>query len=188
MSVEDHRADLFAQLTAYLENNPGEAAMVQRYLDFVAGHVDCFERSLLIGHVTGSAMVLDSTGTRVLLTHHRKLERWLQPGGHADGIANVLEVAMKEADEETGLEAIAPVSRELLDVDIHAIPARGDEPAHYHYDCRFLLQSTGSDAFTVSEESHDLAWVPMDQILDYTDEESILRMIDKIPGRLAAAG
>ena len=187
MPVEDHRAGLHAQLTAYLEKYPAEAAMVQRYLDFVEGHKDCFERSLLVGHVTGSAMVLDSTGSRVLLTHHRKLDRWLQPGGHADGIADVLEVAMTEADEETGLESIEPVSRELLDVDIHAIPARGDEPGHFHYDCRFLLQSTGSDEFTVSEESHDLAWVPMSNIVDYTDEESILRMIDKIPGCLAAA-
>ena len=88
-------------------------------------------------------------------------------------------MVQKEADEETGLEKIDPVVVTLLDVDIHAIPARGAEPEHFHYDCRFLLRSAGSDEFTVSEESHDLAWVPMDQIEDYTDEESILRMIHK---------
>ena len=81
--------------------------------------------------------------------------------------------------EESGLPAIGFVTPVLLDVDIHTIPARKDEPEHDHYDCRFLLKSAGSDDFTVSDESHDLAWVPLNRITDYTDEASILRMLDK---------
>lgn len=179
MSPDDHRGPLNSLLSDYLHRYPDESEMVRRYISFVAENSDCFERSLLIGHVTGSALVLDSKRERVLLTHHRKLNRWLQPGGHADGDADVLNVAMREAEEETGLAMIEPVIQELLDVDIHPIPARKGEPEHFHYDCRFLLGSTGSDEFVISDESNDLAWVTMDQITDYTDEESILRMIEK---------
>lgn len=178
---EDHRQPLLALLAAYRGAYPEESAMVQRYIDFVTAYEDCFERSLLIGHVTGSALILDSTGEQVLLTHHRKLDRWLQPGGHADGETDIYRVAMSEAEEESGLESIKFVSRQLLDVDIHLIPARKNEPEHYHYDCRFLLQSAGSDTFVVSDESHDLAWVPMEDIQRFTTEESILRMITKVP-------
>lgn len=153
--------------------------MVSRYLRFVEDNEDCFERTLSIGHVTGSALILDSACERVLLTHHKKLDRWLQPGGHADGVSDVAAVAMQEAEEESGLSAIEFLSDQLLDVDIHTIPERKSEPAHEHFDCRFLLRSTGPDTFEVSDESHDLAWVPMNRITDYTDDDSILRMIRK---------
>lgn len=146
---------------------------------FVNDNVDCFERSLTLGHVTGSAFLLDSTGEQVLLTHHKKLGKWLQPGGHADGVTDVREVSMQEAKEESGLPDIGFFTEELLDVDIHSIPARGDEAEHFHYDCRFLLQSTGSDEFAVSDESHDLSWVPLDEVGAYNDEESIARMVAK---------
>lgn len=166
-------------LARYRHRHPDEAQLVARYASFVEGHADCFKRSLQLGHVTGSAWLLDAAAERVLLTHHRKLNRWLQPGGHADGDSDVHRVAMKEAAEESGLAAIEFVTQELFDLDIHQIPARGEEPAHWHYDCRFLLKSAGADAFTVSGESHDLAWVPFDQLGDYTDEVSMLRMNEK---------
>ena len=179
MSPDDNRQPLLQLLTDYVARYPDESGMVQRYLDFVEANPECFERSQLIGHVTGSAFLLDSSCKQVLLTHHAKLDRWLQPGGHADGESHVASVAMQEALEESGLPDIEFVTPELLDVDIHAIPARKDEPEHFHYDCRFLLKSSGSDQFTVSEESHDLAWVPFDSVTRYTDEESILRMLSK---------
>ena len=179
MSPDDNRQPLLQLLNDYVARYPGESGMVQRYLDFVQANPNCFARSLLIGHVTGSAFLLDSGCKQVLLTHHAKLDRWLQPGGHADGESNVASVAMQEALEESGLPDIEFVTSELLDVDIHAIPARKDEPEHFHYDCRFLLKSSGSDQFVVSEESHDLAWVPFESLTRYTDEESILRMLAK---------
>lgn len=179
MSLEDHRQPILNLLSGYEQRYPEESARIKRYRQFVIDHPDCFERSLETGHVTGSALVLDGARQRVLLTHHRKLNRWLQPGGHADGDSDVLRVAMREAQEETGLALIRPVTQALLDVDIHSIPARHDEPQHFHYDCRFLLGSAGSDEFTISEESNDLAWVSMDRITDYTSEESILRMLVK---------
>jgi len=180
MSPDDHRSPLLGLLADYRQRYPGETDMVDRYRRFVESHHDCFERSQLSGHVTGSALILDSSGKRLLLTHHRKLDRWLQPGGHADGEHNVLRVALAEAEEESGLQRIEPLSTALLDVDIHPIPERGDEPRHFHYDCRFLLRSAGSDDYVVSDESHDLAWVSIDRIEDYTSETSILRMIGKV--------
>ncbi|MEM6916235.1 MAG: NUDIX hydrolase [Verrucomicrobiota bacterium] len=142
-------------------------------------HSDCFERSLEVGHITGSAWIVDSAGKRTLLTHHRKLNLWLQPGGHADGNANVLAVALQEGLEETGLGALEPVTTEILDIDIHGIPERKGEPSHFHYDVRFLLRQDGEDSYTVSEESHDLAWVPMEDLEEYTEEWSMRRMRKK---------
>ena len=179
MQSDDPRQSLLALLTGYAQRYSAEAAHVERYTTFVKTYADCFERSQLLGHVTGSAFIVDASGSRVLLTHHRKLNRWLQPGGHADGVTDVHRVAMTEAEEESGLVSITFVTRDLLDVDIHAIPARPDEPEHFHYDCRFLLQAGTDDEFVVSDESHDLAWVALGDLESYTDEASILRMREK---------
>ena len=179
MSPDDRRLPILNLLADYKEQYPLESETVEQYRQFVLNHPDCFERSLLSGHVTGSALVLDSSRKRILLTHHRKLNRWLQPGGHADGDADVMQVAMRETREETGLALIRPLTGALLDVDIHSIPARPGEPKHFHYDCRFLLGSEASDNFTVSEESNDLAWVSMGDIGAYTTEQSIIRMLEK---------
>ena len=179
MLPNDKRWPLLKLLDNYLQRFPDEANTVKRYQDFVTVNANCFERCLEAGHVTGSALVMDSGRERVLLTHHRKLNKWLQPGGHADGDADIMAVAMRETLEETGLSAIKCMTFELLDVDIHFIPGHKNEPEHFHYDCRFLLGSDGSDIFAVSEESYDLAWVPMNRITDYTTEVSVLRMIKK---------
>lgn len=179
MSPDDPRQGLVTLLADYSARHPQENEISQRYSNFVVSHPNCFERSLVMGHVTGSALVLDQTRKRVLFTHHKKLNRWLQPGGHADGDTDVLRVAMTEAQEESGLPDLTFVSEQILDLDIHEIPARKNEPAHFHFDCRFLIQATGSDRFEVSDESHDLAWADIDNISDYTTEDSIVRMITK---------
>ncbi|MEM7364138.1 MAG: NUDIX hydrolase [Pseudomonadota bacterium] len=173
-----HRAPLLALLADYAERYPDEQTTVTRLRDFVEANVDCFERSLLAGHITGSAWLLDSGGDRALLTHHRKLGRWLQPGGHADGEADVANVAMREAMEESGIDDVSALSDQIFDIDIHEIPARGEEPAHFHYDCRFLLQAAHDD-YVVSEESNDLRWIGADDMTTLTDEESVLRMVRK---------
>ncbi len=172
------RNQLLGLLMDYRGRWCGEEAMVTRMIQFVTDHPDCFERSLTAGHVTGSAWVVDDTGTRVLLTHHRKLNRWLQPGGHADGDPDALRVALREVREETGLDAI-PAIEGLFDVDIHLIPARKHEPAHYHYDARFALRVDHADPLVISDESHDLRWVPLSELGEYTDDESMHRMAAK---------
>jgi len=178
-----HRQPLLDSLENYRERHPVEAEVVARYRHFVAEEADCFERSLLKGHVTGSAWIVDPGGTQTLLTHHAKLERWLQLGGHADGESDVAAVALREAREESGIAAFELLGQGIFDIDIHTIPERKGIPEHLHYDVRFLLRAASKE-FVVSEESIDLAWVPLAELEDYTREASMLRMRDKaLPDR-----
>ena len=153
--------------------------MADRLITFVESNTDCFERSLQIGHVTGSAWVVNKAGTHVLLTHHKKLNMWLQLGGHADGNFDILDAALREAVEESGIQALEPVGSEIFDIDIHLIPARKTEPAHNHHDIRFIFHCLENEDYVVSDESHDLAWVEIQRLAEYTNEESMLRMAKK---------
>ena len=132
--------------------------------------------------MTASAFVLSPEGTATLLTHHVKLDRWLQLGGHCDRIADTRYVAFKEAYEESGLARLRLLSDDVYDVDIHEIPPRSEEPAHLHYDIRYLMQAEAGEV-RASSESHALAWVPLDKLdkLDsYTDAPSVLRLRDRL--------
>ena len=109
-----------------------------------------------------------------MLTHHKKLGIWVQLGGHSDGDPDTPSVACKEATEESGLD-VTFLSEQIFDLDIHEIPARKDDPAHYHYDVRFAFVAEDR-SYTVSEESHDLSWIPIATLEEVTQEESMLRM------------
>lgn len=171
-----HRKEILSQLNEYKNQWLEEASTTERFIEFVSANEDCFERSLEKGHVTGSAWLVNKDSARVLLTHHKKLNRWLQLGGHADGDPDILNVAMREAVEESGLESVTPISDRIFDVDIHLIPERGNEPEHFHYDARYAMRTTGSQDYVVSDESHDLSWIDIRGLNRVTDEESMLRM------------
>ncbi|MFT3780444.1 MAG: NUDIX hydrolase [Nibricoccus sp.] len=156
-----------------------EAAMTADMIRFVETHPDCAERSLKIGHLTGSAWIVDRERKRTLLTHHRKLNKWLQLGGHADGELNPLAVALREAREESGLTRLSVVSEAVFDVDRHLIPARKEDPDHWHYDIRFMIEADPEEPLLISDESHDLAWIEIARMAEYNDEESMLRMARK---------
>ena len=173
-----HRNKIRQLFKQYRVRCPQDAAVVEGISSFVDANTDCFSRELPVGHIAGSAWILDSTGTRALLTHHKKLNIWVQLGGHADGDPNVEQVAYREAIEESGLGGLEFVEQELFDIDIHQIPSRGHEAAHYHYDCRFLFRAV-DDHYTVSDESHNLLWVALDDMCSVTTEPSITRMVDK---------
>ena len=180
-----HRESLLNQLSEYALRHPEESDVIRDFTNFVKSEPRCFERSLQVGHITGSAWVVNATGCEVLLTHHRKLDRWLQLGGHADGESDVLAVAMKEAEEESGLTNFTHIGSGIFDIDIHLIPERKGEPAHFHYDVRYVLRANGCLDFTVSEESHDLRWVKLDEVKTLTTESSMMRMVEKWSGQLA---
>ncbi|MBC8155268.1 MAG: NUDIX hydrolase [Bacteroidetes bacterium] len=176
-----HRQALLHQLAAHQPADTTEQAMLTQTIDFVTAQPDCFHRTLLIGHVTGSAWIVSRTPAapaerQVVLLHHRKLDRWFQPGGHADGDPDVAAVALREAQEETGLTSLRLASLAVFDVDVHPIPARGTEPAHLHYDIRFLLEADPTEPFIETAETKAVRWVNVGQIADLNDSESILRM------------
>jgi len=177
-----HREKLLQLLARHTPADAREHESLERMVAFVRGHADCFERSLTIGHITGSGWLISAYGSRALLTHHRKLNMWLQLGGHADGDSDVLAVALREAREESGLQRIEPVSTDIFDVDVHPIPARKSEPEHFHYDVRFLLRSAGCDEVIVSDESHELRWVTPEELEALDVDDSVRRMAKKWMG------
>jgi 8-oxo-dGTP pyrophosphatase MutT (NUDIX family) len=153
--------------------------MTAETIRFVEAHADCLSRTCVPGHLTGSAWVVSPDRSRTLLTHHHKLDKWLQLGGHADGDGDLLAVALREAREESGLTDVHAVGAAVFDVDRHWIPARKTEPGHYHYDLRFLIEADPHSPLAISSESKALAWVEIDRVTALNSEESMARMVRK---------
>ncbi|KAA6187469.1 NUDIX hydrolase [Thiohalocapsa marina] len=176
-----HRKELLQLLDRHQTRFMEEASHVGRTRAFVLAHPDCFHCDLWPGHVTGSAWVVSPDRRRVLLLHHRKHDRWFQPGGHADGDADILRVALRETSEETGLDPshIRLVSTELFDVDRHIIPASQRGPRHEHYDIRFLVEMDDDLPIPGNDESHDILWVPLEEVARFNNNRSTHRMVEK---------
>lgn len=174
-----HRQSLIQMLHDYHPLSQSEQEFKKTLLEFICQYDNCFERSLEIGHITASAWLLNKKHTHALLMHHAKLDRWFQLGGHCDGNANVMEVAIKEAQEESGIMGIEPVRNEIFDIDIHLIPTNTKEKEHYHYDIRFLLHVTSDEEIIQNNESKELRWIGKDYNDLPTRMESMLRMYNK---------
>ena len=170
-----HRNKIINLLKIY-QPTPREFSYKNRILKFIEENNNCFDRELETGHITGSAWLINKTGDKVLLMHNAKLNKWLQPGGHADGNSDILSVAIKEASEESGISSISAVSKKIFDIDIHKIPANKKEQTHFHYDIRFILQVTSNEEMAINRESHELLWCGKDIKSLPTKEESVLRM------------
>lgn len=168
------RKELLHSIAAFGAREASDASVASAFDEFVRAEIDCASRELLAGHLTGSAWLVNGAGTQVLLTHHRKLERWLQLGGHADGDLNLAAVALREAVEESGLTDLV-AEPDLFDLDQHWIPERGAVPGHWHYDCRFVVRAKGSEDFIVSEESHALAWRSIVELAEDAQADASLR-------------
>jgi 8-oxo-dGTP pyrophosphatase MutT (NUDIX family) len=160
-----------------------EAQDRDRILAFVLRHERPFDRGIAEGHLTGSAITVSADGSRVLLLHHRKLDRWLQPGGHGDpGETTGEEVALREALEESGIRGLAlhPVAEHPLDVDVHDIPARGSEPAHEHLDLRYLVVAPPDAVISPAlAELHEIRWVPWGEVEALSPDHGLRRALAK---------
>ena len=174
------RAALRAQLLSLdLSARPEEITARDRMLALLDSTPACFQRDFFPAHFTGSALVVNADGSRVLLHHHRNLDRWLQFGGHCDGDEDILRVARREALEESGIPGLIVASARPFDLDIHEIPARGSNPAHFHYDIRFMLIAPESAVPVLSEESHAVRWFAPGELPALPLDESLRRMIRK---------
>jgi 8-oxo-dGTP pyrophosphatase MutT (NUDIX family) len=183
LPAADPRAALVEALRRHAPADAEEARDRDRILAFVTRHPRPFDRAIREGHLTGSAITVSADGARVLLLRHRKLDRWLQPGGHGDpGETTGEQVALREALEESGIAGLAlhPGAPRPLDVDVHDIPARGDEPAHQHLDLRYLV--VAPEGATVSPqlaELHELRWVAWDETGSLRPDRGLRRALAK---------
>ncbi|HEY8326846.1 MAG TPA: NUDIX hydrolase [Rhodanobacter sp.] len=167
----------------YRDQWQGEAATAAQFETFLHTHANAFERSNAAGHFTGSCWLVSADGARVLLMHHRKLDRWLQPGGHADGDTDLARVALREAQEETGVAGLR-IEGGIFDIDRHRIPERGGEPEHWHYDVRYVVRAGTDERFTVNQESRALTWRAVTDVADDASlDASLRRMARKWLGR-----
>lgn len=145
-----------------------------RILALVDEHEDIAVRTCRPGHLTGSAFVVDPSRNACLLLFHTKLQRWLQPGGHADGDTNLAHVALREAQEETGIPGLQVVTP-AIDVDIHEVdPPKED--AHLHLDVRYLVIAPAGAEPVGNHESQALRWVTADELSNFDLDEGTHRM------------
>jgi len=172
-SLRTQLADL--DLSARPEEQPARARM----LALLDSTPDCFQRTSFPAHFTGSALVVNADGSKVLLHHHLKLDCWLQFGGHCDGDEDILRVARREALEESGIEGLILASGRPFDLDIHEIPPHSGDPAHFHYDVRYMLIAPDHAAPVASPESRELRWFTAAETAILPLDESLRRMIAK---------
>jgi 8-oxo-dGTP pyrophosphatase MutT (NUDIX family) len=160
---------------------PEEAAARRDMLELARSVDDPFSRHRFDpGHFTASGFVLSLDRRSLLMVHHKRLERWLQPGGHIDPTGErVVEASMREIEEETGIGALRLVAGGIFDLDVHPVPAKNEEPPHLHFDVRFLFHA-GDDMIEADDEVHDAAWVRLDAVDEVTTDRSVLRAVEKL--------
>lgn len=175
------RQHLLDDLRRYQPDGGAEQQHYKDLINLLLSSEDCFFRSRQEGHITASAWVVLPASQKVLLMHHRKLDRWLQPGGHADGDENLAGVALREAHEESGLCSLRLLKPQMFDVDVHTIPARPDQAEHLHYDVRYLLTADPRESLNPDpSESKGFEWIAWNRVSERVQHEaSILRLLQK---------
>lgn len=175
-----HRSELLNLLNNHQSRFMDEVAYLRRAIEYIKANTNVFERKALV-HVTASSWVVSPDRQKVLLLHHRKYNHWFQPGGHTDGDADVLRVALRECAEETGIDSskIKLLDSAIFDLDIHDVPMVGQVPAHGHIDIRFVVEIDDSLPVPGNNESHAIEWVPLHRVLHYNNFRSTYRMLEK---------
>ncbi len=180
MKLNEYKKQLLEQLENYKSYDIEEQTSVNIVIDFMKNNTIVTGKKNTRGHLTGSAFITNKSKTKVLLTHHKKLNLWVQLGGHVDDGETVFEAAYREGIEESGLQTLQFHNQEIFDIDVHMIPARKQDKEHYHHDLRYLFFADENDPIIVSDESQDVKWIPLDMIHQYTKETSLIRMVHKL--------
>ena len=175
---------LLTLLNTYVCEDAAEWNSVTRARQMITQHADIWLQSCREGHVTGSGLVLNPESKRVLLLHHRKLQLWLQMGGHGEDEFDPSRTALREAFEESGLTDLAffpnPVQPMLIDVDTHIIPARNEQPEHYHLDFRYLFSTASPEKIQLARaEAKELRWFAFSEIAALPLKPATLRLLRK---------
>lgn len=172
---------LFKLLEDFERRNPTEKELILKFKKLATETPQPFSRHQYPGHLTGSCFVINPEKSQILLMHHRKLSKWLQMGGHAEGETDIAAVALREAIEEAGTQKIKIASSQILDLDIHLIPERKNEPSHFHYDVRFLaICEVPLSIKKQEEECGDLQWFSWEKAYQVVSELSMHRVFKKI--------
>ena len=182
------RERLLQELASYKPADDIEARMHEQTVSFITREPACFDRTTTEGHCTASAFIVDAQCTATVLVYHRKFGRWVQPGGHADGDGDLRRVALREAREETALISLRPLQAEIYDLYVFNNATLGPDLAHFHFDIRFIFRADLGETPTVSDESHDVAWMPLDQLTTIATDESVLRLARKLQRPVKTAG
>lgn len=179
-------ATLLEQLRDYEPQDELEAQHQRDIVNLLTSGGDSFSRAdFEPGHITASLFIVDPPMERLLLHHHRRLNRWLQMGGHVEGDENPAAAALREGEEESGLADLELVSGGIFDVDVHVIPAAKGEPEHRHFDVRYLARTRMPEAIAIDHnESNALAWVPLAEAEARMNEAASTRVIAKIGAML----
>jgi len=172
---------LFEILEQYLITPPEDSQVVERFKALLINAEAPFSRNQYPGHLTASCFVVNPSRSSILLLHHRKLKKWLQMGGHCESEVSLEAVALREAQEETGSSSIRLIDSRAIDLDIHWIPALKGEPAHEHFDVRFLGVCEAPENLQRSEEeTTDLQWFSWEEAFRIAQEKSMHRVFKKI--------
>lgn len=178
----DKVTELLEELRRYRPADLHEAQHQRAVLDLLSYAPSPFSRDQFVpGHITASCFIVDPASRRVLLHHHRRLDRWLQMGGHVEPGESAIEAAFREGREESGLDDLVLLGDGAFDIDVHDIPAAKGEPDHSHFDIRYVARTSHPASIVIDpNESHELAWVELEQAIPLMNEEASKRAMLKI--------
>ena len=178
----DKTTELLEELRRYRPADLHEAQHQRAVIDLLCYGPSPFSRDHFVpGHITGSCFIVDPASGRVLLHHHRRLDRWLQMGGHVEPGESAIEAALREGREESGLDDLVLLNDGAFDIDVHEIPAAKGEPDHSHFDVRYVARTSHPESIVIDpSESNELAWVGLDEAVPLMNEDASKRAMLKI--------
>ena len=181
----DTLAQMMAMLEAHQPADEKEAHDIELIQQMIQAHPNIMNMNCEVGHLTASSVIVDDNSHKTLLHFHKRLNRWLQVGGHGDYETDFSIVALREAQEETGLPDLSFLSNNSpivpIDYDVHTIPQNGDFPEHLHLDFRYVLTTSQPDQLSPEDgESAQFKWLTFDEALSLGDiDYSLKRLLKK---------